>query len=441
MVRLVSDKLKLYLKEIEKNDKKGNKINAFLHLNPHALEEAKKLDAKKNKGKLYGKIIALKSNINALGMKATCGSKTLENYESTYNATVVKKIKEEDGLIIGMANMDEFACGWSGETSAFGATNNPKALGYVSGGSSSGSCASVAAGFCDMALGSDTGGSIRVPASHCGVVGVKPSYASVSRYGLIDMSMSLDQIGPIAKNVSESALLFCIITGKDERDAVSQGSSVNPKEIEQSPKNLKVGILDFKINDPRIQKLIDEKIERVVKKYRWKAEKIKLNYIDFAVATYFPIVYVEFFSATRRFDGRRYGRRVEEVCGSEVLRRIIGGSEISKAEHAGRYYYLALKARKLIEEEFEKAFKKLDCIICPTIPRLPHKIGEKISIEEMFQYDALTSPINLSGDCAISIPAGNVSEIPVGMQIICEKFHEEKMFQIARAFERVMETE
>ncbi len=433
------EKLKSYLAEIEKNDKKGKKINAFLHLNPHALEEAKRIDAKTKKGKLYGKIIAIKSNINSLGMRATCGSKTLENYQSTYDATVIKKIKEEDGLIIGMANMDEFACGWSGETSAYGATNNPKALGYVAGGSSSGSCASVSAGFCDMALGSDTGGSIRVPASHCGVVGVKPSYTSVSRYGLIDMSMSLDQIGPIAKSVSESALLFDVITGKDERDAVSIGSKINLKEIEKIPANLKVGILDFKINDSRIQKIIDGKIEEAVKKYKWKVEKIKMNYIDFAVATYFPIVYVEFFSATRRFDGRKYGKRIEEVCGSEVLRRIIGGSEISRAEHAGRYYYLALKARKLIEEEFKKTFKKFDCIISPVVPRLPHKIGEKISIQEMFQYDALTSPINLSGDCAISIPAGNVGGIQIGMQIICNKFQEQKMFQIARAFEKMKE--
>jgi aspartyl-tRNA(Asn)/glutamyl-tRNA(Gln) amidotransferase subunit A len=433
----VVEKLQTYLKEIEKNDKKGKKINAFLHLNPHALEEAKRIDAKKKKGKLAGKIIAIKSNINVLGMIANCGSKTLEDYQSTYDASIIRKIKEEDGLIIGMVNMDEFACGWSGETSAFGATNNPKALGYVAGGSSSGSCASVAADFCDMALGSDTGGSIRVPASHCGVVGVKPSYGSVSRYGLIDMSMSLDQIGPIAKNVSDAALLFDVITGKDERDAVSVGSKINLKEIEKIPANIKIGILDFKIEDPRIQKLIDNKIEKAIRKYRWKAEKIKLNYIDFAVATYFPIVYVEFFSATRRFDGRKYGKKIEEVCGSEVLRRIIGGSEISKAEHAGRYYYLALKAKKLIEGEFRKAFKKFDCIICPTVPRLPHKIGEKISIQEMFQYDALTSPVNLSGDCAISIPAGDIDGIPVGMQIICKKFQEQKMFQIARGFERI----
>jgi aspartyl-tRNA(Asn)/glutamyl-tRNA(Gln) amidotransferase subunit A len=249
--------------------------------------------------------------------------------------------------------------------------------------------------------------------------------------------MSFDQIGPIAKNVSDAALLFDVIAGKDERDAISVGSKVNLKEIEKVPENIKVGVLDFKISDSRIQKQLDTKIEQAIKKYKWKVEKIKLNYIDFAVATYFPIVYTEFFSATRKFDGRRYGKKIEDVCGPEVLRRILGGSEISKAEHAGRYYHLALKSRKLIEEDFKKAFQKYDCIICPTVPRLPHKIGEKILIEVMFQYDALTCPINLSGDCAISIPMGEVEKIPVGMEIVCNKFNEQKLFQIARSLEKL----
>ncbi|VVB82800.1 Amidase [uncultured archaeon] len=434
------ERLQIYLNEIERNNKTGNKINAILEINPNVMEESKLIDdkiKKKKAGKLAGKIIAVKSNINVLGLHASCGSKVLENYKSPYDAEVIKKIKDEDGLIIGMANCDEFACGWSGETSAFGATNNPRALGYVSGGSSSGSCASVSADFCDMSLGSDTGGSIRVPASHCGVVGLKPSYGSVSRYGLIDMSMSLDQVGPIAKNVSDAALLFDVIAGRDEKDAISIGTKFNFKEIESTPRDAKIGVIDFKINDSRIQRIFDEKIKEAEKKYKWKIEKIKLNYVDFAVATYFPIVYTEFFSCTRRLDGRRFGKRIEEACGPEVLRRIIGGSEISRAEHAGRYYHLALKARKLIEEEFKKTFKKFDCIICPTVPRLPHMIGEKISIEEMFQYDALTSPINLSGDCAISIPMGELDKIPVGMQIICEKFNEQKLFQIARSFEKL----
>ena len=334
-------KLQSYLNEIKKNNKKGNKINAFLQINPHALEEAKKIDSKKKKGKLAGKIIAVKSNINVLGLNASCASKTLENYKAPYDASVIRKIKDEDGLIIGMTNMDEFACGASGETSAFGATKNPVALdkGLIAGGSSSGSVAVVAANFCEMALGSDTGGSIRNPSSHCGVVGVKPSYGLVSRYGLIDLSMSLDQIGPIAKNVSDAALLLSVILGRDENDAISQDVKLNLKEIEKIPKNIKVGILDIGSLqvDKRIQKLVDEKVDEVKEKYGWKVEKVKLEHIDLAIATYYPLVYVEFFSATRKFDGRRFGERIENVAGSEVLRRILGGAEISKEEHG--YFY------------------------------------------------------------------------------------------------------
>jgi len=430
--------LQKYLKEIEKDDKKGKKINAFLNLNPRALEEAKAIDKKKKKGKLSGKIIAVKSNINVLGLNASCASKTLEKYKATYDADVIKKIKEEDGLIIGMTNCDEFASGSSGETSAFLPTKNPQNLKLIPGGSSSGSAASVSAGFSDMALGSDTGGSIRNPASHCGVVGMKPSYSSVSRYGLIDLSMSLDQIGPLARNVSDCALLFDIIKGKSKNDSISQDSGkFNLSEIDKIPKKLTIGILDFNIKNKKIQELIDDKIKDVSKKYGWNIKKIKINYIDLAVETYYPLVYVEFFSGTRRFDGRKYGFKIEDVSGKEVLRRILGGSEISKAEYSNRYYYQSLKIKKLIEEEFSRVFGDVDCIISPTVPKLPHKIGEKISVEEMYEYDALTAPSNLAGNCAISIPSGKIDDVPVGMQIICDKFQEQKMFQIARSFEKL----
>tara|TARA_Y100000034_G_C6877813_1_gene401711 strand:- start:182 stop:1489 length:1308 start_codon:yes stop_codon:yes gene_type:complete len=430
-------KLKNFLSEIKKNDKHRKKINAFLQLNPFAIEEAKKIDSKKNKGKLAGKIIAVKSNINVLGLRASCASKTLENYKATYDATVIKKIKDEDGLIIGMTNCDEFASGSSGETSAFGPTRNPHKLELIPGGSSSGSAAAVSARMCDMALGSDTGGSIRNPASHCGVVGVKPTYGSVSRYGLIDLSMSLDQIGVLAKNIQDTTLLLSVIYGKDKNDSISQESEkLNLKEIEKV-KKMNIGILDFEIKDRRIKNLVEKKIEEAVKKYNWEAKKIKLNYIDLAVETYYPLVYVEFFSGTRRFDGRKYGKKIEETAGIEVLRRILGGSEISKAEFHGRYYYQALKIKKLIEKEFEKVFEKFDCIISPTVSKLPHKIGEKISVEEMYNYDALTAPSNIAGNCAISIPVGEIQGIPVGLQIICDKFQEQKMFQIARAFEKL----
>ena len=448
----VQQKLKKYLYEIEKNDKQGKKINAFLQINPFAIEEAKEIDKKKKKGKLAGMIIAVKANINVIGLNASCGSKVLENYKATYDADVIKKIKREDGLIIGMANMDEFACGASGETSAFGFTKNPQNLELIPGGSSSGSAAAVSIGFCDLSLGSDTGGSIRNPASHCGVVGIKPTYSSVSRHGLIDLSMSLDQIGVIAKNVSDATLLFDIIKEKSENDAISQFSNkLNLNEIEKIPKNLTVGVLDFEVQDKRIQEITNEKIKTAIEKYKWKVKKIKLNYLDLAVETYYPLVYVEFYSSTRKLDGRKYGMKIEDHAGVEVLRRILGGSEISKAEYRGRYYYQVLKVKKLIEKEFEKIFKDVDCIAIPTVPRLPHKIGEKISVEEMYGYDALTAPANLAGNCAISIPAGELSlnpsstnpnpllsqKIPVGMQIICDKFQEQKMLQIARSFEKL----
>ena len=239
-------KLKKYLSEIGKNDKQGKKINAFLQLNALALEEAKKIDDKVNSGKagkLAGMILAIKANINVKDLNASCASKTLENYKATYDADVIKKIKKEDGLIIGITNMDEFACGSSGETSAFGPTKNPQNLELIPGGSSSGSAAAVSADFCDASLGSDTGGSIRNPASHCGVVGIKPTYSSVSRHGLIDLSMSLDQIGVIAKNIYDTALLFEVIKGKSEKDAISQFSNkLNLNEIQKIPKNIIIGV-------------------------------------------------------------------------------------------------------------------------------------------------------------------------------------------------------
>jgi len=435
--------LQKYLDEIKKNDKQGKKINAFLQLNPEAEKQAKEIDEKIKKGKagkLAGKIIAVKANINVLGLNASCASKTLENYKSPYDATVISKIKKEDGLIIGMTNMDEFACGGSGETSAFGACKNPQALNLIPGGSSSGSAASVSANFCDMALGSDTGGSIRNPASHCGVVGLKPTYSSVSRYGLIDLSMSLDQIGPIGKNVPDCELLFNVIIGKDERDSISQNPPTHPeKNISNKKQSLVIGLLDLsglKV-DEKISKLINNKVEQLAKKNKWKIKRIKINYLDLAVETYYPLVYVEFFSGTRKFDGRRYGKRIEETAGVEVLRRIFGGSEISKAEYHGRYYHLALKAKKLVEQEFEKAFKEVDVIISPTVPRLPHKIGEKVSVEEMYNYDALTIPSNLAGNCTISVPCGKIGGIPVGMQIIADKFQEKKLFELGKEVERL----
>ena len=438
---LVEGKVKKYLDKIKKEDKK---INAFLHLNEKALEEAKALDDKVKKtgknGRLYGYVFAVKSNINVLGMITNCASKVLDNYVAAYDAAVIEKIKAEDGLIIGMTNMDEFACGGSGEKSAFGPTRSPKALDRIAGGTSSGSAAAVSAGFCDVALGTDTGGSIRNPASQCGVIGIKPSYGCVSRYGLIDSAMSFDQVGVLANSVSDASLVLDVIKGKDERDTMSFESG---KIVLSNPGKVKIGVLRIKGVDKRIQKIIDDKIEETVKKNKWTAKEVDIKYIDLAVQTYYLIQYSEFFSGTRRFDGRRYGYKIEDKCGKEVLRRILGGSEITKAEHAGQYYQKALAVKEVIKEEFERVFKDYDCVILPTVPGIPWKIGEgdKMSVEEDYAYDALTIPANLAEICAISIPAGIVKEgkenIPIGMQIFCGKGEESKLLSIAREVEKL----
>lgn len=425
---MIVEKVKSYLKIIEKNN---GKINAILQVNSNVLEEAKEIEKKKKKGKLYGKVIAVKANINVKGLNASCASKTLENYASPYDASVIEKIKQADGVVIGMTNMDEFACGSSGETSAFGFCKNPAAIDRIPGGSSSGSAASVAAGFCDMALGSDTGGSIRMPASCCGVVGVKPTYGLVSRYGLIDLSMSLDQIGTFAKNTEDALLLLNVIRGKDDRDATSFDS----KEIKISkPGKITIGIPEIKV-DEDIKNLIDKRVKDIADKKGWKIEKITLPHIDLGVQTYYPICYTEFFSGTRKFDGRRYGKKIEESCGEEVLRRILGGKEISKAEFAGKYYRKALQAKNLIKQEFENAFKKVDVIIMPTVPKLPHKLGTKISVEDMYAYDTLTVLANLAELPAISVPAGKINGIPAGMQVYAPRFAESLMFSVAKEFE------
>lgn len=430
---MFEEKVKKYLDKIKKEN---GKINAILHVNENALNEAREIDGKNKKGRLYGYVFAVKSNINTKGLIANCGSHTLENYVSPYDATVIEKIKKEDGVIIGMTNQDEFACGWSGETSAFGYTDNPAAPGKVPGGSSSGSAAAVAAGFCDVSLGSDTGGSIRNPASNCGIVGIKPSYGFVSRYGLIDLSMSLDQIGPFAKNVSDAALVLDVIRGKDERDETSVESEVvEIKDI----KKVKVGVLRIKGVDKKIEKLFDERVVEIKKKYNWDVKEIHIEHVDLAVQTYYPLLFVEFYSGTRRFDGRRYGFKIEDSCGEEVLRRILGGSEITKSEFKGTYYRKAVAVKELIREEFEKVFKDYDCVLLPTMPLLPWGLGKgkEIEIEKIYATDALTIPANLAGLCAVSIPMGKINNIPTGMQVMCARGEDGKMVSIAKKIEEI----
>ena len=326
------------------------RINSFIAYNVGQVKTAEK-------GALKGLRMAVKSNICVGGLLTSSASKTLEDYIAPYDATVVERIRDAGAEIVGMANMDEFACGASGETSFYGPTQNPAALGRIPGGSSSGSAAAVAAGLVDCALGSDTGGSIRNPASHCGVVGFKPTYGLVSRYGLIDMAMSLDQIGPIAHDVRTCARLLDVIGGHDSRDATSLDVKCGDFEKNLNPqlKGVKLGYareFDDLVSDKGINKAVHAAVDELSSAGA-EIVDVSLPNLELAIPTYYLNVYVEFFSATRKYDGRRYGKKIEDSCGPEVLRRILGGSEISKAEFHGTYYRKALKVKEIIKEEKE----------------------------------------------------------------------------------------
>ena len=430
------ENVKYFLSNIEKNNKK---YNIFLQVNDSVLEKAKILDDKIKKGEkigtLFGLVFAIKAVISVKDMNISCSSNTLKNYKGTFDADIVKKIEAEDGLIIGMVNSDEFACGSSGETSSFGNTLNPFSPLRIPGGSSSGSAAAVAADMCDIAIGTDTGGSIRNPASHCGVCGVKPSYGLVSRYGLVDMAMSFDTIGPLSKDVYGSALVLQSISGLSENDA----TTINSKFIDYTklkvPSKSKIGIVksfDSLISDDRIRKAFKSRIEQL-KKLDHEIIELDMKNIDLAIQTYYPIVYTEVFSGTRKFDGVKYGKKIEDTCNSEVLRRILGGKEISKSEYDGAYYKKALKVKEIISAEFKKAFGKVDFILTPVTPLLPHKFGTELTPEQMYAYDSFTPPVNLAGNCAGVVCLDKIREedgdISVGMQVIADTFQEKKMFE------------
>lgn len=427
---------------IEEDKRKGDKgVNALLHVNPDAVQQAAAVDekraAQKKLGRLAGLAIAVKSNIAVEGMESSCASKTLEGWISPYDADVIARIRAEDGIIIGMANMDEFACGASGETSAFGKTDNPAAPGRVPGGSSSGSAAAVAAGMCDLALGSDTGGSIRNPASHCGVVGIKPQYGRVSRHGLIDLAMSFDQIGPLAPDVASAAVLLEVISGHSPNDPTTIAAKVPDLSCSASSSKLVVGIapqLSKLCTDMRIWDHVMAAGKEACSVTGWKCVDVDLPYLDLAIQTYYPIVYVEFFSGTRKFDGRKYGLKIEDAVGPEVLRRIFGGQEMSKAEHAGRYYRRSLQAKAAITQAIDAAFKKVDVLLLPTTPKLPHNFGESLSVEEMYGYDAFTTPANIAGIAAGVVPVGKIDGVPVGIQVFARD--EKKLVEMMVALER-----
>lgn len=426
------------IKEIEERDKK---INSFIVLDKEGISRK---GVPKN-GKLENLSIAVKSNISILGLKTTCASKTLENYIAPFDSTVVERIKKESGVILGMTNMDEFACGSSGESSFFGHTENPSALGHIPGGSSSGSAAAVAAEFVDASIGSDTGGSIRNPASHCGIVGFKPTYGLVSRYGLVDLAMSLDQIGPLARDVETAALLLEVIAGYDERDATSL--KMDPKfynfskNLNSELKGVRVGYaeeFDKLIVDDGIKKIIHNSLDKLNSA---GAEIISVNLpnLEMALPTYYLNVYVEFFSATRKYDGRRYGYRIEDVCGEEVLRRILLGSYISRKEYSNKYYRKALLARSIIRNDISNSLRDVDVLVGPAVPKLPHKLGTKIDDPRvLYAYDVFTVIANLAGIPAGVVPAGKVDGIPTGLQIMGRVLDDQKVLDIMYGFEKIM---
>ncbi len=426
---------------IDKIEKDNPSIRAFVELNfDEARKKAEEIDDKikngQKVGKLAGMVVGIKSNINVEDFHITAASPTLENYLGSYDATVTRRIKAEDGIIIGMTNMDEFAAGSSTETSFFGHTDNPAAPGRIPGGSSGGSAAAIAARMCDLALGSDTGGSIRNPASHCGVMGFKPTYGAVSRQGLLDLAMSFDQIGPFAADASGVALMLEVIAGEDRRECTTidwevpqfTSSIIDP---ESALKGMKLGVVKefFEVSDGAIVNIIEDRINQMQEA---GAEVVELNfdYLKLCLPTYYLINYVEFFSATRKYDGRKYGERIEEVCGEEVLRRIHMGSYISQKEFSGKYYKKALQARSLIRREITGLLKDVDVLVGPTVPKLPHKLGTSLEPMEMYAYDILTVIANLAGIPAASTPAGDVNGIPVGMQFQAKPLDDEKIVQL-----------
>ena len=433
-------------KFLEVIKEKNDSINAFIELNEeNALKQAEAIDEKiangEKVGKLAGLVFGVKANINVEDIIISAASKTLENYYGSYNATVVDKILAEDGIIIGITNMDEFAAGSSTETSYYGPTQNPNAPGRIPGGSSGGSAAAVAGEMCDIAIGSDTGGSIRNPASHCGVIGFKPTYGAVSRQGLLDLSMSLDQIGPFSKDISGIALALNTIVDYDETECTTldwDKPDFTDGMGEKSLEGMKIAVCnDFiDVTDDEINKTVNKAIGKLVDAGAELVE-VSFDYVDLCLPTYYLINYVEFFSATRKYDGRDYGYRIEEVCGDEVLRRIKIGSHIAQAEFSGKYYQKALQARSLIRSEIDKMLENVDLIVGPTVPKLPHEIGEELDPMEMYAYDVLTVIANLAGIPAGSIPAGLVDDIPVGLQMQAKALDDDKIIKAMSVFENI----
>lgn len=444
-------------------DKYEPTIGAFIStFADYALEKASQVDKKiaagEPVGPLAGVPVAIKDNICIDHGATTCGSKILENFHAPYNANVVEKLKAADAVIIGKTNMDEFAMGSSTENSGLKKTVNPWDTSRVPGGSSGGSAAAVAARLCRAALGSDTGGSIRQPAGFCGVVGLKPTYGRVSRFGLVAYGSSLDQIGPFSTNVTDAALMLNVIAGHDERDSTSVSDDLAPtcdylKVIDEPLQGLKIAIVpEFNAGaDPDVQNAIAAALD-IYKAQGAHLVEIKMPHFDYAIAAYYVIATAEASSNLARYDGVHYGHRTEnpkdyievysksraEGFGDEVKRRIMLGTYALSSGYYDAYYLRALKVRNLIRQDFTNAFEKADCIMMPVSPTTAFKVGEKTQDPlQMYMADIYTIAANLSGVPGISIPAGfDQHNLPIGLQIMTPAFTEQKLLQIARMHEK-----
>ena len=446
---------------IDRIQQKEPQVKAFVTtLTEEAIAKAEEIDKKYTAGEIKGDLvgipIGIKDNICTKGIKTTCSSRMLENFVSPYDATVIEKINNENMISLGKLNMDEFAMGGSTETSYFKKTKNPWNLSKVPGGSSGGSAAAVASNMVPWALGSDTGGSIRQPASFCGVVGLKPTYGLVSRYGLVAFASSLDQIGPITKDVRDSAILLNIIAGHDEKDTTSVDMEKKDyvKALKNDVKGLKIAVPKEFFGEG-INAEVKDGLEKAIEKYKElgaDVEEISLDIAKYSLATYYIIACAEASSNLGRFDGIRYTYRTSEFkdlkdiykksrsegFGAEVKRRIILGTYVLSSGYYDAYYKKAQQVRTLVKNEFDKAFEKYDVVLTPTEPPTAFGIGEKSNNPlEMYLADICTVSVNIAGLPGISIPCGVDSNgMPIGMQLIGNKFCEETILNAAYTYEQ-----
>ncbi len=408
-------------------------------------------------GPLAGMVIAVKDVLCMTGKITTCGSKMLQNFESIYDATVIRKLKEADAVFIGKTNMDEFAMGSSGENSAYGATKHPIDETRVPGGSSSGSCVAVAAGMSTASLGTDTGGSIRQPAGLCGIVGLKPTYGRVSRYGLVAFASSFDQIGPFTNSVRDAAAILQVIAGKDENDSTSADIPVPDyaSKMNRSVNGLKIGLPKEYFSDalnPEIRSVLQAKID-ALKKAGAKIVEVSLPNSEYTVSTYYILATAEASSNLARYDGARYGYRSphstdlqsmyvrsrSEGFGDEVKRRIMLGTYVLSSGYYDAYYRKAQQVRRLIQNDFVNAFKEVDCLLTPISPTSAFKLGEKMDDPlQMYLNDIYTVSANLAGIPGISIPAGtDKNGLPVGVQLLGKQFDEATILKVGDFLETV----